>query len=561
MNEEPLYTFSCPACDNALSVPVSLAGVTGPCPLCHTTITAPAPQTAMNALAEQWNAQGQNLPAAPAYQEPSYAGYQDPNDGFWEDAPGMGDYLQQRVENEVHEHRRGRALHERAPLPVPDFSQPLEQSKPLPKAPSAGNSGRLLAAVVLGSLATAGLGGYTIYKNRVQDEAAARLMHEYQASQTKAAAEKATEKTTTAEPSVEGAPTLAALEPAELNPLAPEPTVAAPPETTIPAETTEPAPVAPVEPAPTEQIPSAQPEQPTVKAPPKPRIVEEAPAAAQSPTVLENVDSRTADPVLVTPTSPTAAVESASTDGETSFVRSRRVLDGFLAAKNWKERLPLILKPDLLRPEIEEYYREKPDGPIAVQSVTYMDTFRLPVTNRRMTIFHVACDGCEPIPVTLEETEEGHKVDWQAFVEFKDLRLVEYFKKFQEDAGIFRVVLRRSHYFGSGVPDVDGKLCFTVEPPVPGFDNNFVWIDKNNKELIEKLGVRAEFSNRSQPTVALRWVKNDASEPYVVLDDILSDAWRITETRKRADQRKTASVDAEKEPTTAKLATQIRVQE
>ena len=35
-------TFRCPACDTSLRVPVSLAGVSGPCPQCRVEITAPA---------------------------------------------------------------------------------------------------------------------------------------------------------------------------------------------------------------------------------------------------------------------------------------------------------------------------------------------------------------------------------------------------------------------------------------------------------------------------------------------------------------------------------------
>lgn len=38
---EPKIQFPCPACHNGLSIPASLAGITGPCLFCHTTITAP----------------------------------------------------------------------------------------------------------------------------------------------------------------------------------------------------------------------------------------------------------------------------------------------------------------------------------------------------------------------------------------------------------------------------------------------------------------------------------------------------------------------------------------
>jgi hypothetical protein len=59
MANEPI-TFYCPACGIKLTVPASLAGVTGPCPSCRTQIQAPIPAAPPV----------QQIPAAPAYQAP-----------------------------------------------------------------------------------------------------------------------------------------------------------------------------------------------------------------------------------------------------------------------------------------------------------------------------------------------------------------------------------------------------------------------------------------------------------------------------------------------------------
>lgn len=64
-------TFYCPACGIKLTVPASLAGVTGPCPSCRTQIQAPipaAPQVQQSPLAQQ-------IPTAPAYQAPPTVSY------------------------------------------------------------------------------------------------------------------------------------------------------------------------------------------------------------------------------------------------------------------------------------------------------------------------------------------------------------------------------------------------------------------------------------------------------------------------------------------------------
>ncbi len=61
-------TFYCPACGIKLTVPASLAGVTGPCPTCRTQIQAPIPLSPPV----------QQIPAAPAYQASPPPAYQAP---------------------------------------------------------------------------------------------------------------------------------------------------------------------------------------------------------------------------------------------------------------------------------------------------------------------------------------------------------------------------------------------------------------------------------------------------------------------------------------------------
>ena len=41
-NSDQRISFTCPECEAHLKVPAKLAGVTGPCPRCHGTITAPS---------------------------------------------------------------------------------------------------------------------------------------------------------------------------------------------------------------------------------------------------------------------------------------------------------------------------------------------------------------------------------------------------------------------------------------------------------------------------------------------------------------------------------------
>ena len=70
-------TFHCPACGIKLTVPSSLAGITGPCPTCRTLIQAPIP-AAPQQMAPPAAAYQAPVQAPPAYQPPPAPVYQTP---------------------------------------------------------------------------------------------------------------------------------------------------------------------------------------------------------------------------------------------------------------------------------------------------------------------------------------------------------------------------------------------------------------------------------------------------------------------------------------------------
>jgi hypothetical protein len=205
---------------------------------------------------------------------------------------------------------------------------------------------------------------------------------------------------------------------------------------------------------------------------------------------------------------------------------ARETLEAFLNSPNWKQRIKYVKLAKDVAPIMAEYYQENADGPTKIDSIDYLTSGTLPDGQGKLNVFHVAVEGKPAFPVVVEEGPDGNKIDWQIFVEFKDLRLPRFFEKFSEKPGEFRVVMTRSHYFGSDVPNQDGMLCFCVEPPIKGYKNH-VWVDKDNAELLEKLGARKDWGVESaQPIVSLRWVKDASGAAYVMLDDILADNWR-----------------------------------
>jgi hypothetical protein len=130
--------------------------------------------------------------------------------------------------------------------------------------------------------------------------------------------------------------------------------------------------------------------------------------------------------------------------------------------------------------------------------------------------------------MAVEETEDGYRVDWSAFVESYSHRLRAFFDSPTESPGRFRVMLRRAHYFGPAVPGQDSmRVAYTVEPPMR--DETFhVWVDKESLVYQEKLatGARSGWDAESYVIVELLWRGDDRQGRWVGLHSITSDSWR-----------------------------------
>ena len=121
----------------------------------------------------------------------------------------------------------------------------------------------------------------------------------------------------------------------------------------------------------------------------------------------------------------------------------------------------------------------------------------------------------------------GDKVDWDAFVQCKD-RLLKKFAETGEVNGAnagFYVMLKRSHYFKDDVPDVEGKLCFYVESPMPGERGVYAFVDKLSAEARE-LESKIRWGALYFPVVRLSRVEQPDGEPYLVLREVVRDQWR-----------------------------------
>lgn len=200
-------------------------------------------------------------------------------------------------------------------------------------------------------------------------------------------------------------------------------------------------------------------------------------------------------------------------------------LKSFFAAKNLDERLPLTLGADSMKSLMERYYAKKDSGPIAVDEIKLLRHDPTPATGGGAhCVFTVASKEWDyPIPVMLQEENGAYKVDWLAFVEFRDNLLFEFLSGYQDVPARFHVGIRRTHYFEDDVPDLDQKDCFEIQPPVPTYVG-YVFVPKSTP-LAADLAARISWETMTAYVIVeLRW-KREGDKKWVELTGVPQLNW------------------------------------
>ncbi len=168
-------------------------------------------------------------------------------------------------------------------------------------------------------------------------------------------------------------------------------------------------------------------------------------------------------------------------------------LQKFLRAGSLQERLKYTLAADIMRPYMEQYYSNNPDGPILVDALALVRYDPKPqIGGGAHAVFGMESKSWEfPVPVMLEMSGGSFKVDWLCFVEFKDRLLEKFLQGFQEGAARFHVGMTRIHYFEDKVPNASSnKDAFRISPAPPNPFASVVFVDRESdlgRELRDKI--------------------------------------------------------------------------
>jgi hypothetical protein len=261
-------------------------------------------------------------------------------------------------------------------------------------------------------------------------------------------------------------------------------------------------PVQPTNPAPSVNSPDPQP-----PSKPSDRIIEVKPAL---PTGTEEPPTKTSQS---RPPPPPEIVIKADPQSE----GAAKALVSFFAAKNQTERLEFTLGASSVAPLMSRYYEKETDGPVQVNEITLLRFDQTPETGGGAhCVFTVASKLWEfPIPVMLQEEGGKFKVDWLAFVEFRDNLLYKFLSQYQNEPVRFHVGIRRTHYFEDDVPDLSGKDCFEIQPPLPTYVG-YVFVPKKSA-LANDLDTKISWeTSKAYVIVELRW-KKEGDKKWVEL--------------------------------------------
>lgn len=261
----------------------------------------------------------------------------------------------------------------------------------------------------------------------------------------------------------------------------------------------------------------------------------------------------TAPPVTVLPPLPVTAEDRKSMDGPPASIRKSEqpvplspnaapprifenatpesqgavdALKQFLAAPNWKERQKVVQTADKVRPLMEQYYHQNPDGPIAVRQIQLMRHDKAPNTGGPPhCVFQVSGgDLKQPLPVMVEEEGNNWKVDWLTFTEFKDELLQRFLESYQDEPKRFHVMMRRTHYFDDDIPGLDKLTCFEIQPPMPGFTGHV--FARRATPLTHDLDRYVGWEvSKAAAIVEIQWRK-EGSQQWVELTSVPQYNWR-----------------------------------
>ncbi len=221
------------------------------------------------------------------------------------------------------------------------------------------------------------------------------------------------------------------------------------------------------------------------------------------------------------------AIPPLTTDDLASIVRApEKTLLAFLSVASNEERLQLVHRSEGISERMEAHSSLHGEGPIPYYAAVPKLSGTVPGTSFATHLFLVTTPS-QPngFPVSIEDTEEGFRVDWDVFVQFNDNLLESFLEDSSAPPATFFVVLRRGHFFGEEIPHLDEKLCYRIISPISAETEQFAFIDTRSP-VGETAAKTLSWGRTFRPVVRLEWIREGDAAPYVAIADLVRTTWR-----------------------------------
>ena len=212
------------------------------------------------------------------------------------------------------------------------------------------------------------------------------------------------------------------------------------------------------------------------------------------------------------------------------FETARSAVVSLLEATSVSEALQVVHEPLRTEELMSFYLGSKPIDPTDAKKIDLVNAGTVPGTELNAYLMKViTSDHPDGFPVLIEQTADGYKIDWDAYVQCKDRLLEKFFAAQSGTSEAFYVTLKRAH-FGDDDVVLARKLCFEVSSPLPTDPSQFVYADANSK-LGQELEARIQWNKVYFPVLKLQWEPADGKHTgYMRIDEFVRDTWRKKRT-------------------------------
>jgi hypothetical protein len=209
-------------------------------------------------------------------------------------------------------------------------------------------------------------------------------------------------------------------------------------------------------------------------------------------------------------------------------IDAEKTINAFLNAQSIEERMLFAHEVDNLKETMIAYYEGGGVSPGTIQTTAVEMKIRgnVPGTKYQTFLYHITTPTQQQgFPVSVEETELGFRVDWEAFVQFNDNQLKNFLATPESTPGNFYVILRRSHFFGAKDKEAENILSYRVISPIATDIETFAFVDKRTAvgEFFDK---NYTWGRTYRPVLGLKWEKTDDGKTRVLISEQIRSSWR-----------------------------------